>query len=204
MGDLRFLRGSRLGAIALLICLAFTAGCSHPPRVIYQYDSKTDFSTFKTYSVEPTNSPTLDLRILDSKPMTQTVQDSIERQLDARGLRKVESGSADLHVRWAAQIEQSAASGDVAAPGVNLGLDSPDSGAVLDSGPPGGEGIPAEITKGGVRVDLIDARTGKTVWRGGAAAILKPHLPDPERVKILNAALAKLFANYPPKPAAAP
>ena len=203
MGDLTFLRGSRLGAIALFTLLTFAAGCSHPPRVSYQYDSKTDFSAFRTYSVEPTHSPTLDLRILDGKPMTQTVQDSIEGQLNSKGLRKVEPGLADLHVRWAAQIRYDQAEGDVATPGVDLGLDTPDSGAVLDSGPPGGEGIPAEITKGGIRVDLINARTGKTVWRGGVAAILKPHAPDPERVKILNAALAKLFANYPP-PATAP
>jgi hypothetical protein len=191
-------------AILLLVFLAVASGCAHQPKVSYQFDSKTDFASFKTYALEPTDSPTLGLRMLNGKPMTQTIQESIEQALDARGLRKVAAANQpDLLVRWRGAIEYEAASADLASPTVNVDLDRPDSGAILDSGPAGGMGTPAEITNGGIRIDLVSALTKQTVWRGGVGAVLRSKTPDPERVARLNAALAKLFANYPPKAAPA-
>src|SRR4051794_36671822 len=105
MGKLTFPRGYRISAVLLLSFLALGSGCTHPPRVSYQFDSKTDFTTFKTYAIEPTQSPTLELRMLGGKPMTQVIEESIEQQLNSKGLRKVEHGQADLFVRWGAQIE---------------------------------------------------------------------------------------------------
>ncbi len=200
MGNSTFPRNLRGDVLALLTLLALAAGCNHAPKVRYQFDSTADFSAFKTYAVEPTHSPTLDLRVLDGKPMTEVIAASIERQLNAKGLSKTSAASADLHVRWVGQIAYDEANGDVATPGVDLGQDKPDSGAILDSGPAGGEGVPYEVAVGGIRVDLIAARANKTVWRGGVGAILKPGDPDPKRIERVNAALASLFANYPPPP----
>ncbi len=193
----------RTGAIFLLSFLAVASGCTNQPKVTYQFDSKADFASFKTYAVEPTNSPTLALRMLNGKPMTQTIQESIEQQFDAKGLHKVPAAQADLLVHWKAAIEYEQASGNVASPTVNVDLDPADSGAILDAGPARGAGIPAEITNGGIRINLISAQTKHTIWRGGVGAVLQSKTPDPQRVQRLNAALAKLFADYPPKPAAA-
>jgi len=193
----------RIGAILLLSFLAFASGGSKQPKVTYQFDSKADFASFKTYAVEPTNSPTLALRMLNGKPMTQTIAESIAQQLDAKGLRQVPADQADLLVRWKGAIAYEAASADVASPTVNVDLDRPDSGPILDSGPARGEGIPAETTHGGIKIDLVSARTKQSVWRGGVAAVLRDKIPDPQRVERLNAALAKLFADYPPKAAPA-
>jgi len=197
-------RGHRVNAIALLTFITLAGGCSHPPKVTYQYDAKADFSKFKTYAMEPTQSPTLSLRELDGKPVTQVLQQSIEQQLSAKGLHNAASSSApaDLRVRWTGQIEDREASGDVAVPGVNLDVDTPDGGAILDYGP-SGEGVPYIQMVGGVRVDLIDAQTNQIVWRGGVGMALKRGVGDPQRIERLNAAIAMLFANYPPKPAPA-
>ena len=190
----------------LILLLSFVAliaqGCTPKPRISYRYDSKTDFTTFKTFAVEKTNSPTLNLRTLDGKPMTQTLQEAIERELAARGLTPAGgSTSPDLLVRWSGQIEYTQFTGDEASPGVNIesDLDRPDAGPILDTaGPPDDYVVPEQVTQGGLRIDLVNARTNKVVWRGALAAILKPNTPDPERVKRLNVALTELFKHYPP------
>jgi len=191
----------RLGAVAAILILGFgSIGCAHKPVVTYRYDAKTNFAAFKTYVVEPTNSPTLSMRMLDGKPMTQVLQESIEQQLNARGLKPAGSAPADLRVRWAAQIEYDQARADANSPGVNLSddLSRPDSGAILDTGGSDSDVIPEQVSKGGVRIDLVNAQTSQVVWRGGVATVLHPNAPDPERVKKLNEALAELFKNYPP------
>ena len=195
MGDTIFLRGSR---VTLVLMLFAAVGCATKPIVRCQFDSKTDFAAFKTYSVEPTKSPTLDGRILDSKPLTQVIQESIEHELNAKGLSK--SGSADLMVRWAGAIRFDDAVGSSAAPGVNIDSGDPDAGVILDSGSEGGA-VPASITKGGIRVDLVNAKTKQVVWRGGIGTILKDKADDPVRVERLNELMGELFANYPPKAA---
>ena len=212
MGNIVFQCGARTSAMAIALRVMFlgvavataSAGCSSRPKVSYQFDSKTDFAALHTYVVEPTHSPTLDLRMLDSKPMAQRIQESIEQQLQARGLRRaVPPAAPDLHVRWSAQIEYEQASGDMGTPGVDVDIDDPDSGAFLDSGPPGGEGVPAEVAQGGIKIDLVSARTKHVVWRGGIASLLRRNQPDPKRIARLDAALTELFANYPPPPKAA-
>ena len=106
-------------------------------------------------------------------------------------------------MRWTAKIAYEGASGDMGTPGVDIDRDDPDSGFILDTGPPGGEAVPAEVAEGGIKIDLISTQAKHVVWRGGVASILRQKQPDPQRGARLNAALAKLFANYPPKPAAA-
>ena len=195
---------SRAAAIALMMFIGVTvaaaAGCNSRPKVSYQFDSKTDFAALHTYGIEPTHSPTLDLRMLDSKPMAERIAESIEQQLQARGLsRAVPPAAPDLLVRWTAQIEYEQASGDMGAPGVDVDINDPDSGAFLDTGPPGGGGVPAEVAEGGIKIDLVSARTKHVVWRGGVASVLRRDQPDPKRVARLDAALKELFGNYPPK-----
>jgi len=191
--------------IALLITLfaaaAVAGGCNTTPKVAYQFDSKTDFATLKTYAVEPTNSPVLDLRMLNGKPMKETIQQSIEQALQARGLRPATAAAPDILVRWTASMQYEQVSGDMGTPGVNIEPDDPDTGAILDSG--GGEGVPSQLAEGGIKIDLISTQAKHVVWRGIVAAVLRSDQPDPKRVARLNAALAELFANYPPPAAAA-
>jgi hypothetical protein len=192
--------GSRPGAITLLILLAVAGGCGSKPKVSYRFDSKADFAAFKTYTIEPTKSQTLDLRLLEGKPLQQVIQESIERQLDARGLRKSTSAPADLLVRWAGAIEyEQGITGS--APGVDVDLDDPDRGVLLDNGPSVEDDMPVQITSGGIRIDLISTESKRIVWRGGISSILKDNSPDPKRVERLNAMMAELFTHYPPKPA---
>ena len=194
-------RGSlKIGAFLLVTLLGAAVGCASKPIVRCQFDSQTDFSGFKTYSTEAAKSPSLDERILDSKPLSQVIQESIEQQLQAKGLKKAAPTEASTHlnVRWAGAIRFDDATASSGAPGVDIGASDPDAGVILDSGSEGGA-VPASITKGGIRVDLINAKTKQVVWRGGIGAILKDKIPDPERVERLNQLMAELFTNYPPK-----
>src|SRR4051812_42327349 len=197
MGKPNFSRGYWFGAMALFGFLALAPGCTHPPKVNYQFDSKADFAAFKTYAVEPTHSPSLDLRVLDGKPIAQVIEQSIEQQLNAKGLRKVERGESDLLVKWSAQIEDAQTNGIDTAPTVDL--NTSDSGFILDSASSNNDGIPGDVLKGGIRVDLSSAQSQQAIWRGGIGMLLQRSLPDPTRIQRINEAVAKLFANYPPK-----
>jgi hypothetical protein len=202
--------GARTRALAIaLVTMTLLAGvaaggCSRQPKVSYAFDSKTDFAALKTYAMQPTDSPTLAMRMLDGKPMAETIAARIGHALEARGLRPAAASgpAADVLVRWTARITYDQVMGDVGTPGADVSFDAPDSGFMLDSAPPG-EGTPDQVALGGLRIDLAGARVKHVVWRGHVFADLHQDAPDPKRVARLDAALAKLFANYPPKPAAA-
>jgi hypothetical protein len=56
-----------------------------------------------------------------------------------------------------------------------------------------------EYQQGTVIVDLIDAQKQELVWRGTVTGVLESN-PTPEKMdKNANAAMAKLFSQYPPK-----
>ena len=54
------------------------------------------------------------------------------------------------------------------------------------------------VPVGALMVDIVNAKTRETVWRGMVSDDLDPKASPEKREKNLNKAVEKLFKNYPP------
>jgi hypothetical protein len=136
-----------------------------------EYDHDADFSRYNTWSwqkgVPVPPEPVPDKRI----------REAVARELAARGLANVDSDAALLVGYYAARSTRIAL----------LPLDS-GSGA-----PPPGIRY---VETGSLVIDLLDAASGKVVWRGHATGVLR--YGPKEIAAQIDAAVAELLARFPP------
>jgi hypothetical protein len=144
-----------------------------PPPVTssVEYDHQADFARYKTWSWHEGGTAALN-------PVTdKAIRDSIERNLAARGLSRVEDGATVFvvyHASRTTQIETVTAKS--ASP-------APPSGILY-------------FQKGSLVVDLVDPASGKVVWRGQATGVLR--YGPKEIAAQIDAAVAELLGSFPP------
>lgn len=164
-----------------MVCLALPAAAA---SVNVDYDKSADFSKYKTYARKAmTPAP--------SSLVQGRIDDALDRELSARGWRKVESG-ADVHVITHASV------------GKKTRITSDQFGGY--GGFRGGRGWGGgwgsthvnvnEIEVGTLLVDMVDAKSNQLVWRGIATATVSQKAEKSE--KKINKACKKLFKNFPP------
>jgi hypothetical protein len=159
-------------ALALLaLALAGAAGAA---EIKVDYDAHTDFSRYKTWSWRrgtPAPNPVSDKRL----------REAIEARLAARGLQRKDAGG-DLDVVYHAAAENQISVD-------KLGYKEPE--------------FETEATRvryvrvGTVLLDMIDAGSGKVVWRGQAQGAANPAYHDISRK--IDEAIDKLFQHFPPE-----
>src|SRR5262245_59244790 len=162
---------SRMVALLGLVSWTAAAGAA---EIKVDYDKHADFTRYRTWSWRkgtPAPNPVADTRL----------REAIESRLAARGLSRVES-AGDLEVVYHAAAE-SQVSLD------RLGYKEP--------------GFETEATRvrvlraGTVLVDVIDARSGKVVWRGQARDATNP---TPAAVELMiEGGVEELFRQFPPR-----
>ncbi len=152
------------------------------------YDKTADFNKFKTYSWTrgvPANNPAIN----------QIIIDSVEQNLAAKGLRKLDDGG-DLLVSVAVAIEY-----DVAVSHAVRG----NTGSAIETGIPVAAAQPWEVRKGSLLVAMEDPVAKSLVWHGTATDTLKYEpttaaQKDARRMeKPVRKAVEKLLKQFPPK-----
>lgn len=144
-------------------------------EVTYDYDRSADFAALTSYVWVNGGRVADDLN-------HQRIVGAVDKQLAAKGNRKVDSvAGADLLVTYHIVISQ-----DLAVSGNRYGLNRLASARV--------EAVPV----GALMVDIVNAKTRETVWRGMVSDDLDPKASPEKREKNLNKAVEKLFKNYPP------
>ena len=136
-----------------------------------EYDHKADFSRYKTWSWQA------GVPVPPEPVPDKPIREALARELAARGLSRVDSDPTLLlryHAARSTRIDL-------------LPLDS-GSGA-----PPTGIRY---VETGSLVIDLLDAASGKVVWRGHATGVLR-YGPDQVAAQI-DAAVAELLARFPP------
>lgn len=136
-----------------------------------EYDHDVDFSRYKTWSWQ-TGVPVPPEPVPDKR-----IREAVARGLAARGLTSVDS-DATLLVRY------------YAARSTRIDLLPLDSGS---GAPPTGIRY---VETGSLVVDLVDAASGKVVWRGHATGVLR--YGPKEITAQIDAAVAELLARFPP------
>ena len=171
-------------------CLTFIqaflvmALCAYGQDVHYNYDRGANFASYKTYQW-------VDLpgRVPDEL-IDGDIKRSIDEQLGQKGLTKVEK-YADLYVGYQTVIDMEK--------GINLSAWGTRGGTGFDSATVTGQ--TSTIPVGMLLVDLYDQAKKQLVWRGDATKSIDLKKDPDKNYKNLQKAMAKLFKNYPPRPA---
>jgi hypothetical protein len=107
----------------------------------------------------------------------QRVHASFEREMAARGFRRVEREKPDFLVTYYAAVEK-----PIRAESVAYAAGGPARSAADASG---------AYAQGTLILDVLDARTGKLVWRGAGRKVIQPEQdPEQRRARIDDAAAA--------------
>jgi hypothetical protein len=143
--------------------------------VTYDYDKAANFAGLTNYVWVNGGRAVDDLN-------HQRIVSAVDQQLAAKGNHRVDAvAGADLLVTYHVVITQ-----DVAVNGNRAGLTRWTSARV--------EAVPV----GALMVDIMNAKTHATVWRGMVSRDLDPKASPEQREKNLNKAVEKLFNHYPP------
>lgn len=164
-------------------------------KVDVHYAHEENFSTIATYKWGKSNGQ------LPDPLENEHIKNDIDRVLRSKGLRKVDSGAADLVLTYQATMRTQQE--------IDTYLKNPDmaSGLGWDWGYgwrwgwgdyPEGSTLDIEtIRRGDLLVDMTDTRIKKIIFRGYATEAFRT---DPiKEDRVLSKALEKMLKNFPPK-----
>ena len=182
--NLTWLRVAIAGFLLAVGCAAAEA-----QKIKVEFDKNVDFAAFRTYAWDPTPQTA-------AKPvLVLAIKGAVNEELGKRGLKEV-TENPDLYVAI-----YGANDADMAITYSDFyygpwGIPAFDQSFLVWGTVPGTTNT-AVVQKGQLVVDLIDAGHKKLAWRGMATQKLSD-----QQMKLLeqvNAAVEKLFAQYPPK-----
>jgi hypothetical protein len=188
--------------LAGLFSLVFLTGC-FTVSTNSDYDTAVKFSNLKTFGWLPGPQPkTGDIR-LDNTLLDERIRAAIDRELTAKGYRKIASGEPDFYVRYQPSVEGkidvvSAPTPYYTTPyGAGYGAYGGYAGGWSSWG--GSQTFVDQYDEGTIVVDFADPKTKKLIWRGTASAVVDPDANPAKREERINKAMAKLLKKFPPQ-----
>jgi hypothetical protein len=185
-------RMSRIICLSVVLLVAISSAVAQDVR--YNFDKTEDFSKLKTYKWVLIKGAQTPNDIVDKQ-----VKSSIDAQLAAKGLSKMDSDQADIFLGYQTAIGQDKQF-------TSYSTDWGYGGGWYRGGWYGGiggssmtTGQTSTIYTGQLAVDMYDSTNHTLIWRGVASKTLDPKAKPEKQEKNLDKAVAKLFKNYPPK-----
>lgn len=172
-----------LAFVLALIACSVTYG----QDVITNYLPGTDFSKYRTYkwvTIGPSGAPD---QILDAQ-----IKQSIDSQLAAKGLSKVDSDKADLLIRYQVAVDKekewnATGMGDVFRwPGMSTAMGSANATSTT-------------INIGTLVLDMYDPAAKQLVWTGHATKTINPSKDPQKNQRSIDKAMQKLLKDFPPR-----
>jgi hypothetical protein len=164
-----------------LVFAGLVAGCAPSISVRTDYHPGTNFSVYKTVTIS-------DAKTELDPFIAERIRQAVAAQLAAKGVARVPS-DGDLvmhaHVRLRTDTTVSTWSG-----GWGYGYYGGYGGNYVDV---------RNVRVGTLVVDLVDRAKGEAVWRGIAEGTIDQNSTPQESEAHINAAVEKLFREYPPK-----
>ena len=161
-------------SLAIMTLLVFPAGAG----VKVDHEAGVDFTSYRTYAWKPGT--------VAARPAVQeAIVRAIDRELKARGLRKVTDRRADIYVVTLAFGEMGAS-----VRGMYVYAQQYDVGVITSD--------VVLTTTGTLLVDLIDGESDRPVWRGMATEVMG--VPSQEKIlKKIDKVTGKMFKSFPPR-----
>jgi len=172
--------------LIVLLLMVLGAMSANAQKVKVGADPNVDISKYKTYS--------WDVGTIAPNPLiSQIIVDSIDQAMTAKGLTKVDAKPDVTLAVWAAM-------------GGDMQISYPSWSGAMGSAASTGIAVSSQswvVTKGTIVVDVNDAGTKSTVWRGSAVSTL-PRGPSGDKAKDakeaekhIRKAVEKMFKQYP-------
>jgi hypothetical protein len=182
---------TRLLATRLVLVLgALTIGANYAAaqKVAVNYDTKVDFSQYKTYKWVDITGATYPNQLTDLM-----IRSAIDSSLKMKGMVRQDSGSVSLYVGYQLTTQQQ----------TQLNTFGTGGGAWGYGGGWGGMGgmsttTTSTLTDGTLAVDLYDPNLKQLVWQGTATKTLNPSSNAAKNQANMQKATNKIFQNYPP------
>ena len=170
--------------ILALVVLSLVVSCAAvAQKVNVDWDREANFSMYHTYMWQQSPHPAKGF-------WDQRITDAVDKQLQAKGLTKVDS-NPDVWVVYSNSIHDQK---ETVGTGYNMG---PYWGWGWWGGPTTTT-YNTYVTKiGTLVVELSDAKQHELLWRGSATDTISDN--SNKNIKTLDNAVNKLFKNYPPK-----
>ena len=178
----RWTNAKKMRAVRAL-ALAWVAGCA-TTSVTTDYDGRADFGRYRTYAIQPGRVQLEDIEASPDSLVRDRIHGALKRELGAKGLEPARAQQADLIVTYAASSQT-----------------RPELVETVGGGPDwmyGGYNIFVQhVDHGTLVIDVIDARSGKLVWRSISTAENK----DFRSNKFISKAVDKALKKFPPSEA---
>ena len=172
----------------IIVCLmALTMGCSPIYNVKYDYDTKTDFASLKTYDWLPIPAKA-DIDRLN----VERIKKAVDAQMAAKGLKKAPNNPNFLIASHVGKKEKVR----IADWGYGYGPYGRYWG-----GYGGSRGVDVyKYEEGSLILDFVDAKSKKLIWRGSAKAQISTDKTPEKREKLIVEAVQKILEKFPPPP----
>jgi hypothetical protein len=149
------------------------------------------FPEYKTYRWLP-NPETGDRRV-DNEIVERRITDAVDRELAAKGYRRLSSGKSDFLVGYHAAIQR-----ELKATHVNSYYGYGD-GWFPYTQSVYGDTYLQNYLEGTLILDIVDGKADVLVWRGSALAELDTEADQGERDKQVDNAVKKILEGFPPE-----
>jgi Domain of unknown function (DUF4136) len=197
---------SRFAVAVAVMSMATGLAAAKKPKVEIDHSKTADFTTFKTYRWLPPSKPQTTIAPGapgDPRPamtaLEPQVRAAVDRQLAAKGLRRVDQGDADLLVADYIAVEgrlDTAQLGTEYAYTTDWALPIPRSLGQETMTP---TTFSKYVEEGSIVIDLISTANERAVWRGNVHAPVNRMNSPRERQARVEKAISQLFEKYPPK-----
>ena len=171
----------------LLLVGSFFSLRANGQKLDFYTEPGTDFSKFKTYTWERA-----DKAVYPSPDLDQMFMRVIEAEFARRGLRRVDTESADLVATYQIAVldDMEWSSARTSIPWVGVVGMNPGVGGAMAGGT-------NRIQKGSFILDLYDATSRHQIWQARATKTLADTTDINKREKNLQKVMAKIIKKYP-------
>jgi hypothetical protein len=176
-----------LRRLAMVTVIALSAAACATMNVGSHLDRASDFAQYRTYTWgQPDPLPVGDPR-LDTDPfLIDRLQGAVEKELAAKGFRYVLTGSPDLLVHYHSNVSRR----------IDVNRIDRESGFCYDETC---DTRVVEYEAGTLILDVMDARTGRLIWRGWAQDGLRSFIRNSEvTARKIREAVKRMVAQLPP------
>jgi len=171
-------------------------GCSSIP-INQDYDTSANFNAIKKVQwlpVQQQTKPTAYEFEKQNPLIAKRIQNAIQSSLQSKGVALV-NDQADAFVTYRFSVESKLRSEPFRTSiGFGFGSFGRHGGFLFNTAPE-----LYEYDEGNLVIDILDMR-GNLIWRGMSPSLLKEQSSPEETTKLVNAVVAKVLSQYPPKP----
>ena len=160
------------------------------------YDRSTDFSSYKTYSIDkkPVRIST-DTRI-NTSFMQQRVVNELNATLTKNGFQNLNK-NADFSVKYFLDIKREIGTLDSSVVSIGIGSSSRHSAIGFGFNVPVGETTSIDLLV--LTIDVVSTKTNKLLWRGTLGYSLYEGADPDTYTKLVKELVEEILKNFPPK-----